>query len=317
MENNITDKKNFIDYIVIAIEVVCIILVLISSMDDRLNNILIIGLGIFFIAIGIVSPVNDYWKKGQLGSRRAILLISARIVLTATSIISGYIALSPNNYNLKYTYWIAFISILLQIFILFLDDIIKGHRKRKAENKKYNLLYTLGGTFFILALIGFQSYSTMQSYIQPKHQIALANLKAPDKILIYKFGKDEENYGIQGFSRVCEISSLEDIDKITNELRTMEVVNVTLTDLINYKKKMDMKHTYYRMRFEYSGTTYGLTKLEDGYISEILITSKRITAIEEMNSRSNPFLVSKYYREIYPVNFSKDTMDMMLKWIGN
>lgn len=64
-----------------------------------------------------------------------------------------YRIFATRNYSLKYTYYIAFISLYMMIFGFIFKSAVKQFEERKNEGKKFNSLY-----------IGFASIVTIVSF---------------------------------------------------------------------------------------------------------------------------------------------------------
>jgi hypothetical protein len=155
----------------------------------------------------------------------------------------------------------------------------------------------------------------MQSITPPKHHIVINALKVPKKITVFKFSENELRGKSVSVKPIGEISSPEDIKKITKELDAINIENITSIDLINYQRMRSDNYPYYFMTFDYDNIDGLSTKLENGYIQELIVTSNRNVAIEELISKEGLALFNKYYYDIYPVGLSKDTEDMIFSYL--
>lgn len=313
--SNGTKKMNFAEYIMLAIVVICLIIEIVSRITGYFGMISFISLCVIFMVIAIVSPVDNYFKKGIINNKSTIIIIFLRLVLVVMLVISWYKILLTKNYNLKYTYWAAIISISSIMIIYFIELLISDYRNKKANNKRYYKLNTIGSTLLVFLISSFYLFNLIQSFSRPKHHVVVNALKVPEKISVYKFSKNEFRRESVSVKPISEITSPEDIKKITKELEATSVGNITSIDLINYERMKSDNYPYYIMRFDYDNTNGFITKLENGYIEEMMVTSNRNVAIEELISKEGLALFNKYYYDIYPVGLSKETLDMIFNYL--
>jgi FlaA1/EpsC-like NDP-sugar epimerase len=312
--SKVTKKMNFVEYIMMAIVVICLIIAIVSRITGYYGMISFISLCAIFMVIAIVSPVNNYFKKGIINNKRTIMLIFLRLVLVVMLIISWYEILFTKNYNLKYTYWAAVISLGSIMVLYFIQKLINDYENKKFNNKGYNKLNIIGTTLLVFLIPSFYFFNFIQSFSRPKHHIVINALKVPEKISVYKLSKDERDKKSAGFMPISEITSPEDIKKITKELERRSVVNITSIDLINFERMKSDSYPCYIMRFDYDNTNGLATKLENGYIEQMRVTSSRNIVMEEFTRKDESALFEKYYYDIYPVGLSKETVDMIFSY---
>lgn len=291
-------KKILNDNIINILLLVSIIFGIIFISSGRLG---LFGFIAFFILIIVAIQIYRLMKKYTLKSIKGILLIFIRIVPPLVFIILGWKIFLSKNYNLKYTYWIAIILLIYELLMWILSNIVKHYNQRKSENKSHNLLYAIGEMVLWILLVGFMGYNCLRPYLQARHQIVLNNLKMPKKISIYSDNSMEK----------CELTSPDDIEKIVKNLKSARIENYSSTDLANYNRMKLNSPTYYTVYLDYDNSNNEARTLKNGYISSITINSNRTAVINNL-SKNNSFGYTSYDDEIYPINLSKDTMDMIL-----
>lgn len=269
---------------------------------------------IFLIALSlllaIVLPVRGYIKKGTINCRLSIyhlLINTALVVMLITSVCT---ITFTKDYNLKYTYWIALISLGLIVYIYFLPHLINAYKegKLKAKHGKLSVIFTAS-----LALIFpyLEGYDLIKPYLHPQREIVLENINTPKKITFSKFGQDVG----EAYPETYEITSPDDINKIIGDLKSLRIKNISFTDLINYKRNERSNRPSYFVFFHYDSTDVNPKKIESGYISHMIVTSNRSIAIEERVSRHRFMRLDEHYSEVYPVSFSDGTMNMLFGYL--
>ncbi|MDT8717673.1 hypothetical protein IAI10_13460 [Clostridium sp. 19966] len=208
------------DYTVNILMIIFIVLAITFIFYGSFDFFIIIGIFALIEIRELTLSVKAYKKKGIIWSAKAILTAFIRMTLIILLLMSWYEISFSRNYNLKYTYWIAFLLIILESIIFTLRNSINSYKERGTSNKKYNLIYSIGISVLWTLFIVFQAYGLMQAYFQPKHQIALDNLKIPQSISIYSYEKHEK-YNNPFADPAAQITSQEDIEKIIKE---MEVI---------------------------------------------------------------------------------------------
>lgn len=304
------ESKSLADYILNGLLVLNILLLLNfgNIMDFRLLHF--INLCFIFLDLSIAIPVNDYTKKGILKSKIKSLILRTGICIVY--IISLYQAFFSRNYHLKYTYLICFAFNILLIFVSILDGSIKEHERRTLLKKRFNKLYQVASIIISVIIFAIPIYIITQSVMVPQNQIVLSDIKAPESMTIYKYVADEDNLDLNSH---IEIKTPEDIQMIIDDLKSIEVSSLSYVDILNYEKMKQDNYPYYLLILD------GNFKIEDknnqtnNSIYFISITSNKNVVIERLYT-NNKLFFKKRPNDIYPVNFSKETIDMIFSYIN-
>ncbi|WMM23308.1 hypothetical protein RBU61_10105 [Tissierella sp. MB52-C2] len=308
-------KKNLADRILGLIIGLNIIVFLIFIFFYIPMVVYFINICVFLLVQFVAIPINEYVKKDVLKNNLIIFKIIIRIGLILILIISLYKIILSRNYNLKYTYWICLIAFGLILFTRFIERLVKDYKERKLNEKKHNKLYIATNILIATFIIGVVGYNIGQSYIHPKRDIYLNNIKVPECIVIYKHDANESRKTSLNLNTNIKIESLEDLEKITMELNSKVIKSITTTDLFNYERMRSDNSPYYLMSFHYEDSINTENRLENGYISFIIMTSNGNTAIGEINRREDFIFGNKYYNEIFPISFSEETVNMIFTYL--
>jgi hypothetical protein len=270
---------------------------------------------VFLLVQFVAIPINEYVEKDVLKNNLIILKIIIRIGLILILIVSLYKIILSRNYNLKYTYWICLVAFGLILLTIFIERLVKDYKERKLNQKKHNKLHIVVNLLIATFIIGVVGYNIGQSYIHPKRYIYLNNIKVPEYIIIYKHDANESRKTSLNLNTNIKIKSLEDLKKITMELNSKEIENIITTDLFNYERMRSDNSPYYLISFHYADSINRENRLENGYISFIIMTSNGNTAIGEINRREDFIFGNKYYNEIFPISFSEETVNMIFTYL--
>ncbi len=316
--NTKTETKNLADYIMIGILITNIILTFIFKAFNPPKAIQFINISTVFLIISIASPTNDYIKKGILRDKLVILSLIIKGALFTIFTISLYKVLLSTNYNLKYAYWVALISFLFMAAIFITELLIQNYKKRKQTGKKHNVLYIALSITVIVLIKGFAILSLIDSINYPQKSIVIEQVKVPQYISIYKYGDDEGRRGSLNsiLNSSIKITDLEFIKKIVSDIQPGRIENITSTELFNYQRMRDDNSPYYLIMFGYEDIFNENDGIENGYFTRLAITSNGYVAMEISNSKKG-LLYNKYYDEVYPIRLSKDTIDMIFRYIQN
>lgn len=302
------ERNNVIrDYTIGIIGVLLIILIFMATWLGKLVA-LIVGVFALIEIIEIKAAVKKVLEKGRPRNVLTINMIFFRSILIILMIVSWSEIAFSNNYNLKYTYFIAFLTIVAEIINFEVRNTIKSHFKKKERNEKNNFIAGILGMSVWVLLIAFYSYNFSQDYIRPKQQLTLINLKVPQGISIYRHDKAQSNSYVE--KPIASITSKEELERIIKELKGEKVTNITAIDKLNYERMKANNYPYYQMIFSYIDDGSKLGELNKGYVDSIILTSNRFAVIEQLNITNSITGAHSYY-ESYKILLSKETMDMI------
>lgn len=311
--NKDNQNKNLADRIIMGIYIVNMITITLGVFIDVSAIFLFINIIILFSMVYVLEPLNKYIKKGILKNKAIILAISSRMILMLIFAISLYKILLSNNYNLKYTYFICLVSFILLIISKMAEGLINDYSRRKIEGKKYNIIFLIVSIFLGIMILTIIVYFITRSYSYPSRRIVLDDVKIPEYISVYKYDYESGKTSI-GISEKNKIDSFEDLNKIMSELNSIEIESVTSTDLLNYYRKISNQDPYYVLIPSYKDVSFKENTLEDGYIDIISIRSDGDMVIESIKLKDNRILGNRYYKEVYPINLSQETKDILSKY---
>lgn len=311
--NKDNQNKNLADRIIMGIYIVNMITITLGVFIDVSAIFLFINIIILFFMVYVLEPLNKYIKKGTLKNKAIILAISSRMILMLIFAISLYKILLSNNYNLKYTYFICLVSFILLIISKMAEGLINDYSRRKIEGKKYNIIFLIVSIFLGIMILTIIVYFVTRSYSYPSRRIVLDDVKIPEYISVYKYDYESGKTSI-GISEKNKIDSFEDLNKIMSELNSIEIESVTSTNLLNYYRKISNQDPYYVLIPSYKDVSFKENTLEDGYIDIISIRSDGDMVIESIKLKDNRILGNRYYKEVYPINLSQETKDILSKY---
>ena len=314
MNKSNEENKKF-DNILTSVLVVNLILIIMSEPLYLPNIVQFINYCMAFLISFIVMPINEYMKKGILKDKSVISRLIIRVSIILIFILSFYKILLSKNYSLRCIYWICLGSSALMILSIFIEVLTKNYRERKSSGKRYNKLYTIG-YFLIVVLIGsIQVYSLISYYTYPPRHLSLDNIKIPEKIVIYEDDTNKSKESPIDFGRKTEITSLEDLEKITGELKSIGIESIRSTDLLNYERMRDDNYPHYSMLFDYGDLNSRKNRLEDGYIDSIILTSNGNISIRQLSNKENLIFGRKFYNEVFPISLSEETLDIIATYL--
>lgn len=302
-------KKDVLGIISI-INAIALIGFAVSGVSD---GFLFVSVAIFIFLDYIAMPYRkekeeDMKNKNIL--RKAILksLVSLIFLIALFRILVGY------NYNLKYTYYIA----ILCLFLIFLhgsyESISRRYKEDKEEGKKrYNIKFIYIIFVNVVIAIAFPLI-IFGLFSIDKESVVISKLVEPQAISMTRITEDYykkmRDFDFSYNSEKISIDSPEAIKKIVKDIQGKKVENISGVDLINYERMSYDYRDRYQLQFDYG--EYGkIQGLEEGYIYFITITSNEKVFIEQINLDEDYKLFSNNHMLYYPVELSKETMDII------
>ncbi len=308
-------RKKLTDYILIGLLIINLIMLFIFRLNDTFKDIQMIHLYILFIIIFLVIPLHDYIKRGSLKNKLVVLLFIVRfgvgIIFSATS----YQIFFTNNYNLKYTYWMWIICFIFAILISYFESLINDYQKRKSLEKRFNKLYIGGRILLIILLMCLPGETIGKEFIQSQKQLILNDIKIPESISIYKYDITKHDVNSYINSSIA-INNPNDLRKITKELESARIVNITSTDLLNYERMREDNQCYYNLIFNYGDSKDEKIDLKNGYIYCLQVTANGNVVIKNINSYDRIIFGEQYYQETYPITLSKEIVNLIFVYIN-
>ncbi len=299
---------DFFKHLILPVLIANMLLEFTFEGTSYISVVLLIALS---LTLALVLPVRNYLKKGSIKGSLAIFQLTVNTMLALLFITSICIISFSNSYSLKYSFWIALISLNLILYIYFLTHLIKNYKENAYIAKRISRFDIAFALFWALLVPCVEGYNLVKPYMHPQRQVEIYNLKTPVKMTIYRYGDNTQGVS----SQIGEISSADDINKIIEELNLIKTKHLVSTELMNYERNKRKKSPYYYIVFNYGDKGGVSTKIEEGYIFYIVVTSNRNAAIEELVDKKTIFNNSKSYFEVYPVKLSDKTIDMIFSHI--
>jgi hypothetical protein len=308
--NIIKKKSNFVDSILLALMILCGIYLFASSnffyKERNFHTFLALCLEFFIIEIAI--PINEYIKnKTYMLVERIFIII--RATFYSLAVVACYDLIISRSDFYGYSYLIFSIAVIILLLISFFSNDIIEYFKLKSIREKYNKINLLKSTFsFLIALFLFAS-SFMIQFAIPNSTVTLTDIKTPDQIRLYK------GEIVNGrFERTEEFIDLEKdvIDRIVNDLNDAQITNLKGTKLLDFENKKDTIPSFVLM-INYNSNSYGNKGLEYGYLDNMMIIDS--TVVIERISMNKVFLFQKVYYDIYPIQLSNETMNIINSYL--
>ncbi|WP_313757308.1 hypothetical protein [Tissierella sp.] len=309
---NISNIKKNLAYYILGIN---LILFFIFGLIEAPLLVQYINISIVLFVQFIVIPINEYRKVDILKNKSVISILTIRIGLIVVFNVCLYKIFLSNNYNLKYTYWVCFGTFSLIILVLLIEKLVNSYRERKLNEKKYNNLYILGNLLITIFIISILVYELILFRMRPSRNIFIDSVKVPEYISIHKYYANGSGKNSVNLNTNIKIKSPEDLKKITMGLNSIMIKNIISTDFLNYERMRSDNSPYYMMSFHYENSNNQENRLENGYIDRIIITSNKNIAIEQLN-KDDFHLDRKYYYDIFPINFSEETINVIFTYLN-
>lgn len=269
-----------------------------------------------FFILFVALFLCDQWDNIRLKNKRIILSLIIRIVLSILILFSSIEIYLTDNYNLKYTYWIFYVSILSLLVIATVDIMVDKCKKVKENNEKFKGLKILGASLFYVFVICSLSYSLGKDFIIPQRVIAIEEFPKIQSLNIYEFSTDILGRHDINLNEYASITDQEDIEKIRIELSQMQLKNITLTDVKNYKKMKRVHKPCYYIDIIFKNDTQIKNIFGDSDILQIAITSNHEMALENIIFKDGFTYFKNDIKEIYPITISESTLNTILKYIN-
>lgn len=227
-----------------------------------------------------------------------------------------YRIFATRNYSLKYTYYIAFISLYMMIFGFIFKSAVKQFEERKNEGKKFNSLYIGFASIVTIVSFSLSLFSLMSvNFTSPRH-LNIGDLHLPDKIFMSKIGEGDffpstGIYFIDPDSNSIRIDAPEDIEKIVADLESKELENLAIIDSFNFIRMKWDNTNLHALVFDHKDYYMDDGGLDQGYVWNITMTSNGKIVIEDRSYGNADSLFSYERISYYPVDFSRETMDLI------
>ncbi len=280
---------------------------------SKFNIYLIISAIILILLEFILRPLNLEFTEGKF--KLSKLLIRAIIFIIFA--ISLYIIMIGKNYNLKYTYYISITTTTIIIINIFYQGIIAIYKKSKLKGaEKSNLIFVfLMISYLFIGTIYIYNFSS--EYNLPEKEIKINITIMPEYLSITKITDDnyDDIFDFKTDKEGLKVTDSQTIEKIVAELNNQSIKNISGIKLLNYKRMLNDYNDKYLIYFNYGGENYEVDTLKKGYIYKLVVPTKRKAFIEELTSRDRFILGEKLYYDRYPVELSKNTIEMIQSYI--
>lgn len=266
------------------------------------------------------SQANN-WRRNALNRVEENLAnIFIFLVLLLIFLICIYRIFATRNYDLKYTYYVAVISLYMIILTFTFKNAIKQIEEREQKGKKHNRKIVFLSSIVSLITLSISLYSFISINFTPEKIISLKDLSVPQEIWISKIS--DSNYFtepdidfLDKKDNEISIQSPEDIGQIIEDLEYKEVRNLSTIEVFNFIRMKADNTAHYSLYFDHENYYRGEVGLDKGYIWSITITSNNKIVIEERYYNYDNLLVGGERAAYYPVSFSNKTMELINSYI--
>nr|WP_300005481.1 hypothetical protein [Tissierella sp.] len=270
----------------------------------------------------ILIPLNEDYGEGDSKARFIGLKLLLRFIVSIVFLISIYMIFLQKNYNLKYTYYITIVGIVLIAGQISYKSIRSEYQKRvKKENGKYRNANLIIVILYTVWLFGFFFYIGFDRLIIPPRELVLEQLKSPESITVYKMDDDFYEEDLEDMSNNAwkDIDDPELIEKIVNELNTQKIENLTGTDIINYERMIDHNKEDYTLYFNYAENGSGddmiqrryKDRLKKGYVDSLVITYNGAVFMEDGMTKDAIIFYESHYMDIFSIELSQELIKMI------
>lgn len=309
------EKKKLANKILNIVLMINAISIIILSVFKIGEKIILVNAWVLFILAPVVLYISSYVKQRKVKNKSIVLIFAVKIALVLLASVCFYLIVFSKNYNLKYTYWVGFISTCLLLFNSFYEGCKDKIQKRISMGKKNNKLYLFVYLLITFTIASFLVYIVLNNYMRPSKEVVLDTIKTPNTVSVYKFSNNK-NALEAPLKYQSETTATEIMKEVSTELQSISLKNLTGTEIFNYEKMKAAQQPYYRIFFSYSENMFKEGSLEEGYLDEILITSDNNAVILDSRLKKAFILGEHHYTEIYPINLSKETIDKILLTIN-
>lgn len=305
------EKKSLANKILDIVLMIDVISIIILSIFKTGEKIILVNAWILFILAPVVVYISRCVSQRKIKDKSIALLLVVKITLVMLASVCFYLIVFSKNYNLKYTYWVGFISTCPLVFNSFYEGCKDKIQKRISKGKKNNKLYLFAYLLITFIIVSFLVYIVLNNYMRPSKEVVLDTIKAPNTVSVYKFSNNK-NALESPLKYQSETTAREIMKEVSTELQSVSIKNLTGTEIFNYEKMKAAQQPYYRIFFSYNENMFKEGSLEEGYLDEILITANNNAVILDSRLKKAFILGEHHYTEIYPINLSKDTIDKIL-----
>lgn len=304
-------KKNLTKKILDIVLMINAISVVILCIFKTGEKIILVNAWILFILAPVILYISSYVKQRKVKNKSIVLILAVKIALVTLASACFYLIVFSKNYNLKYTYWVGFISTCLLVFNSFYEGCKDNIQKRISMGKKNNKLYLFSYLLIIFTIVSFLVYIVINNYMRPSKKVVLDTIKTPNTVSVYKFSNNKNTPELP-LKYQSETTAMEIMKEVSKELQSSSLKNLTGTEIFNYEKMKADQQPYYKIFFSYNENMFKEGRLEEGYLDEILITSDNNVVILDSKLKKAFIFGEHHYTDIYPISLSKETIEKIL-----
>jgi hypothetical protein len=203
---------------------------------------------------------------------------------------------------------------------------IKEYKHKINSGGKRKIIYLIAGVLLSLILVIIPTYLIINIVRRPCRKLAFYEFTVPQKIQIYKReaekseakkilnnGNNSTAYEKSFFTVTIEDAL--DIRRIASELNFAKTKSLNFLEKLNYEKMRLDNYPYYILKLDTLRLDNKKITRENKYNTYLVITSNKTAVLENIIYEDTWFFKNMSMHEIYPIDFSKETMDMIFKYI--
>jgi hypothetical protein len=195
------------------------------------------------------------------------------------------------------------------LLIFYVSGLLREYKDRKQKGKKNNILY-LGFSFLLIILLfGFPNYERFRWQLIPYNEIVIEEFPQLSELLIYKSSEEIRNQD----NKVGKILDDKILNTIKSELSSTTIKSLSLTEEFNYERRKSDLDVYYTGYLYYEVNQKPESIFGESHLNFIILPDGQ-TFIER-SYKGEGLIWDNYYRDIYPVKISEETMEMLLGYI--
>jgi hypothetical protein len=268
-----------------------------------------VAIYILFLIIFIIIPFKDLIKKGSKKEKIALFML-LRMIIFSVFTISGYLVFNTRNYNLKYTYWLFILSLFIMVIFSEIQWLPNKLRKFRNKHGQFSRMELIAGSILIYIILNLPFLLSIRDYLPDQKVLAIASFPELEKISLHVYEWNENKLMSQN---IIDVKESEVLEAIQYELSNLQVSFYTLTEEWNFVRMRKESEINYVIYFDFVDYSAKRNLFGDASVSLTLLPN-RIAALERYGYKKT-LILGRSFRDIFQVNLTEETMDMIFSYI--